>query len=157
MHKNCDPNEIPITTCAFFKECISLLRPEYLQFLFKRGQSQVYRYAEDPATAPNPSRNPLDRIKVLFLRLEEVGRVDLALSGLKFLADSLGMRVLPKSAPIPDKDSMEAELLDDLPHVVNLHTAISEGKSLHEVEILAEKAIRELQEDVVMYKEKLGK
>lgn len=147
-----DPNETPVTTYEFFQKCIALFKPEYLQELFRRSRSQVYRWSENPETASNPSRNPLDRIQTLFRRLEEVERVDLAISALKSLADSIGMRVIPKIAPEPDQPTLQDEMLDDLPHLVRFHDAMKDGKTLGEVERLLEKAVHELHEDYEMYK-----
>lgn len=147
-----DPEKLPLTTHDFFKQCVSIFYPEYIQALFRRSRSQVYRWCENPETASNPSRNPLDRIQSLFLRLEEVGRVDLAISALKTLADSIGMRVIPKIAPEPDQPTLQDEMLDDLPHLVRFHDSMKDGKTLGEVERLLEKAVNELHEDFEMYK-----
>ncbi|MBI9110262.1 hypothetical protein [Maridesulfovibrio ferrireducens] len=157
MAHNSDPEKIPTTSHGFFTDCIGLLTAKGLAEALGISITTAYRQAEDPDLTAEPVRNYLDKIKAVFRRLENIGRVDLAVSGLQFLADSIGMRVIPKSSPVPDKDSLEAELLDDLPHLAAVHTAIMEKKPLEEVERLAFIAIREIEEDVVKYKGELAK
>ena len=93
-------------------------------------------------------RNRLDQLRAVFRRLENIGRADLAVSGIQFLADSIGMTVIPKSCPIPDKAALEAELLDDLPHVSAFHKAIIEKAPIEKIERLAVALKREIDEDV---------
>lgn len=150
-----NPDEIPVTSHGFFQSCIALMGASNLAEVLGMSTSTAYKQGEDPDLVAQPVRNRLDHIRAIFRRLENIGRTDVAISGLKYLADSVGMRVVPKTTHIPDKPTLEAELLDDLEPLAAMHRAMTEGRALVEVERLAEAVIDEIGQDLEKYKEKI--
>ena len=150
-----DPEKIPVTSHGFFQSCIALIGASSLAEALGMSTATAYKQGEDPDLAAQPVRNRLDQLRAVFRRLENIGRADLAVSGIQFLADSIGMTVIPKSCPIPDKATLEEELLDDLPHVSAFHKAVLEKAPIEKIERLAAALKQEIDEDVEKAKEGL--
>jgi len=80
----------------FFTSAQRILGEERLATVWKKSVSQVYRWGADPARCDDPSRNPIDLLKVLFDDLQEVGRDDVVEGALRILAESHGYQVGPR-------------------------------------------------------------
>ena len=146
----------PLTTRRFFQATLNLLGMPYLQKLYKRSTSEIYRWAADPRTNGETRQNPLDRIKRLLEDLYERGYDDIARAAVSILANAIDCEVVPRGHPVPDGKTIEAECLDDYPRLVEFHEAIRAGKSLVEASFLASRAKREIEETLEKYRQEIG-
>lgn len=78
-----------IRTHQLYAAAIQSIGMTELQKLFKRSPTQIYRWARDPDFAEDVERNPLDRMQALLRQLCATGRVDMAESAVKLLADTV--------------------------------------------------------------------
>jgi hypothetical protein len=146
-------NEPVLTTYQFFHACSKVLGYSFLQKLYRRSLRQIYRWGADPAFCEDTEANPLDRLKVIFTRLAEIGREDLALQGLKILAEAIDYDIIPNNKVIPDKQSIEQECLDDYPALTMYHEAIRSNDDLRKIAYLKDKAKIEIEETFIKAKE----
>jgi len=121
----------------FFLSCRKVLGDSFLVSLYNRGMRQIYRWSADPdfTSKVGYERNPLDRIKTLLVRLTEIGRTDVAVSGLSILAHAIDYEVTPINSPLPDQQTVEAEMLDDYPALLKFHEAIRQGAPIEEIRL----------------------
>lgn len=142
-----------LKTWQFFLSCRRILGETFLTTLFNRGPRQIYRWSADPDfTSPEGTeRNPLDRLNAIFERLSERGRIDVALAALSILSGTINCDVIPSLPVIPDKSTIEAEMLDDYPALVKFHEAIRTRKSEDAVKHWCNEAKRELDETLHKY------
>ncbi|WP_319780137.1 hypothetical protein [Maridesulfovibrio sp.] len=123
-----------------------------LQKIFSRGQTQINRYCSSPQHEDH-QRNPLDRLQLLFTKLEEEGEKELVIAALNHLCDSIGYRVQEQGKVIPDKLTVEEECLDDYPEKVELDRLIASNAAPELVRRQGEHTCREIMETVVSYEE----
>jgi hypothetical protein len=137
----------------FFLSCRRVLGDSFLTVLYNRGQRQIYRWSADPDfTDPaGAERNPIDRLKTILERLAERGRQDIALSGLSILAAAIGCEVQPFGITVPDKNTVEDEMLDDYPALIALHNHIRSKESIPTIQHHAAQAKRDIDETVQKY------
>ena len=148
----------PLKSWQFYHSCRKILGRTFLQKLFQRSQTQIYRWSRDPDFCEDVERNPLDRMQILLERLCEIGREDIAQSAVAMLAHIVGCELRCTDPVHPDKENLEAECLDDYPPVNEFHQAASHGESPEVVRYLYQKAKRELDETYEMYcREKVHK
>ena len=122
-----------------------------LQKIFSRGQTQINRYCMSPLCG-DAQRNPLDRLRLMFEKLVEAGEEELVRSSLNILAESIDCRVKARSAPIPDKDTVEEECLDDFPELTELDRLIGRREHPRIVQRQAERVKQEVDETMVSYR-----
>jgi hypothetical protein len=131
----------------FFLSCRRILGETFLNTLYNRSQRQIYRWCADPdLTSGGAERNPLDRMKTLFERLHERGSTDVALSALSYLSAAVGCEVHPIHPILPDKSTVEAEMLDDYPTICRFHEAIRSSEPDEAIRHWCMEAKRELDE-----------
>lgn len=123
-----------------------------LQKIFSRGQSQINRYCSTPIHEDH-QRNPLDRLHLLFSKLEEAGEKELVIAALNHLGTSVGHRVQETPQFIPDKQTVAEECLDDYPEKVELDRLISSNAPPEIVRRQGEHTCREIMETVTSYEE----
>lgn len=109
-------------TWQFYSTCNHVLGMEFMQQLFKRSRTQIYRWAADPdfTAEESSNRNPLDRILVLVSRLRELGRQDVAQSLAARLAHAAGGEFTAAPKPLAHKPITE-EVMDVLPALARYH------------------------------------
>ncbi len=121
-----------------------------LQKIFSRGQSQINRYCSSPLHE-DYQRNPLDRLHLLFSKLDMAGERELVIAALNHLCDSIEHRVHEKVECEPDKLTVEEECLDDYPEKVELDRLISSCAPPEVVRRQGEHTCREIMETVTSY------
>lgn len=146
-----NPELPPLSTWQFYHSCRKILGMATLQKLFKRSPTQIYRWSRDPDFGKDIERNPLDRTQALLKRLCEIGRYDIARGAVSILAATVGCELHYTEPAEPDKDTMEAECLDDYPAVARLHQTIQNGKPTEVIRHLWQEAKRELDETYEMF------
>jgi len=145
----------PLKSWQFFHAARKILGDAFLIKLYSRGKRQIYRWAADPDFTTDHERNPIDRLRVLLSRLCEVGREDVALSGVSMLAEVVGCELKKIEGAEPDGESLEAECLDDYPALTSFHNAIREGDPPEVVRHLWQEAKKELDETWERYRQEL--
>jgi hypothetical protein len=123
-----------------------------MQKIFSRGQSQINRYCSSPQHEDH-QRNPLDRLHLLFSKLEEEGEKELVIAALNHLCSSVGYRIQEQQEIIPDKLTVEEECLDDYPEKVELDRLIAINAAPELVRRQGEHTCREIMETVTSYEE----
>ncbi|MBC2741576.1 MAG: hypothetical protein HGJ93_00625 [Desulfosarcina sp.] len=144
----------PLESWQFFHACCKQLGISHLQKLFKRSQTQIYRWARDPATGVDVEKNPIDRLMHLLREMDERGKTDVVVGVLDILVNSVGYDIVRRRDVVPDGETLEDELLDDYPAVVNFHNAIRLCERRNVIQHLCEAAKREIQETYVKAVEK---
>ena len=148
----------PLKTYQFYAACRKILGAATLQKLFKKSPTQIYRWGRDPNFCEDVERNPLDHLNVLLERLCELGRDDIARSAVDILAKTVDCELCCIDIANPDKDTVEAECLDDYPPVNRFHQAIQSKEDPEIVRHLWQEAKRELDETWEMYaRDRAGK
>lgn len=147
----------PLKTWQFFRACRKTLGNSFMQKLYNRGLRQLHRWSADPDFCEDHERNPLDRLKILLARLNEIGREDVALSAVEMLAQAIGCEICRNGeAVVPDQETIEAECLDDYPALVEFHQAVKDGADEVMVRHYWQAAKRELDETYHRYQQGEG-
>lgn len=123
-----------------------------MQKIFSRGQTQINRYCLHPR-CDDYQRNPLDRLRILFELLVEGGSAELVQYALNYLAETVGCRLHPLEHPLPDKETVEEECLDDFPELVEMDRMIAVEEHPRVVIAQSEKAKGEIDETIESYRE----
>jgi hypothetical protein len=144
---------LPIKTWQFYHACKHHLGVATIQKLFKVSPRQIDRWACDPDFAESSQRNPMDRYETLLKKLMELGAVDVARATVDRQAAIVGCSLQCEGDVVPDKETLEAECLDDLPALAVLHRAMLNKEPIQVVNDLARKAIKDIKEDLVLYQE----
>jgi len=63
----------PLTSWEFFLFCRKVLGISFLQKVFQRGHSEIYRWSRDPEFTADSKRNPLDRLRLLLKEMRNQG------------------------------------------------------------------------------------
>lgn len=140
----------------FFLSCQNILGQTFLTTLFNRGSRQIYRWCADPdfAAPDGIERNPLDKLRTLFERLHERGRTDVAQAALSMLSNVIGYQTIPVIPCMPDKPTIEAEMLDDYPAILKFHESIMNHESDDAVRYWCDAAKRELDQTLCKHSNK---
>ncbi len=147
---NRKPSGPPKTSWEFFSSCIYYLGKKSLTSLFQRGERQIERWAADPSTTSGSYRNPVDRYEILLNMLMEKGKEKIAQTIVSRQADIVGCELNRKNLPIPDKETLEHEVIDDLPSKVNFdNVLLNKNSTKEECRIAMDQLIIELKENYV--------
>jgi hypothetical protein len=122
-----------------------------LQNIFNRGLRSIYRWSADRDFTADNTRNPVDRLRVLFSRLTELGRRDMACAALRILAEACGCEIQERGEAEPDKCDIRDECLDDYPAVAEFHESIRDEAEMGHIYYLKEEAKKELDETFVCH------
>lgn len=136
----------PLKTWEFFLFARKSLGITFLQKLFQRGHSEIYRWSRDPEFTGDSKRNPLDRLRILVREMVNQGYDREARAGVAMLAEEVGCSLADIDAVKPDKSNILEECLDDHPPLARFHEAIQQKRSRNEVRHLWQEARRELDE-----------
>ena len=131
------------------KQIIS--RKEFMDCLVI-GASQENRYCQDPRH-PDYRRNPVDRIRNLVSALILKEAHSLAHTLVNHIAEPLACRLAPINEPIPDKENLYEECIDDYCAKTKLDEMIRAGESMEVVMQQADMCKREIEETIVLYRE----
>jgi len=146
---NREPSAPPGQTWEFFSACIHFLGKASLTSLFQRGERQIERWSADPATSGS-QRNPIDRYELLLSKMVEAGQEDLAKSIVTRQAHIIGCELVSKNMPVPDKDTVELEIIDDMQVKTHYNDKLLDPKATQEeCRNAMDISIRELKENYV--------
>jgi hypothetical protein len=130
--ENMDRRCMEYQTWQFYSTCNRVLGLEFMQRLFKRSRTQIYRWAADPDFVDDltSNRNPLDRVIVLISRLCELGREDVARSLVARLALAVGGEfTVPAEQIAPSTKTIAEECLGVLPSLAHFHDVCNDPES----------------------------
>lgn len=122
--------------------------------IFKRSSAHIYRWAADPDCTEYARRNPIDRIRIVFERMEELGKGEMCRAMVDYLSEPLGGQFSWRSDAESDKLHPDMEAADSLMAlsavVDHVREALVDGR-LDEIEELGlmelvRQAQRELEE-----------
>ncbi|KAB1442918.1 hypothetical protein [Pseudodesulfovibrio senegalensis] len=145
-------NRLETETWEVMQSCKRLLGTTRLQKIFSRGRTQINRYCMDPRFE-DAQRNPLDRLIAMFKLVVQAGGEETVRAALNMLASPLGCRVQELDAPVPDKETVEEECLDDYPELVELNRLIAMRSHPDTVRRQAEITMREIGETCTLYEQ----
>ena len=144
-----DIKTIPIKTWQFHNACKILLGMTSLTKLFKISPRQIDRWACDPDFTESSQRNPMDRYEALLKKLMEIGSFDMARRAVDRQARIVGCE-LRCTDVVPDKESIQDELLDNLPALAEYQESVRAKKPIGVIRSLAQKVITEIEEDLAL-------
>ena len=130
---------------------------ELLADMLDVSVTQVRRYSRNPKMnfADPASPNPLDKTLDIIEELSDLEREDMILSFLNMIACRHGFYV-SKDVPVkPDKKTLELEILDDHPILVEWHEAMLNKEPLHVIRTGLEKVNNEKMQTYIKYTERL--
>lgn len=138
---------IPVKTWQFFNACKRHLGLKFLTNHFKVGPRQYDRWSCDPEFADSAQRNPQDRLEALYKKMMDIGQKDIARAGVDRFVRIVecGMYV---NQPQSDKDSIDEELLDNLPALAAYQEAVTSKAPIGEIRAKAMELIQEIHEDL---------
>lgn len=140
---------IPVKTWQFFHACKTHLGTETLTKLFQVSLRQVDRWSCDPDFTESTRKNPVDRYETLLKKLMERGVLDIARAMVDRQARIVGC-VLKTGQAEPDKDTLEHELLDNMPAYAEYQEAARTGQPIQVIRGLAYRAIDEIEQDLAL-------
>lgn len=136
--------KIAIETHEFFNLYRKAFGLVHTRKLFGVQSNQtVYKWCADPDFNGETRPNPLDRLESMIWNLLKADEHETAQRLVDRLANIVGCQLVCEDSE-PDKPTLNAELLDDLPAIANYHTAIREKRNPVEVRELLRKAKDEL-------------
>ncbi len=136
----------PLKSWQFFHSCRKVLGESFLQKLYKRSLTQIYRWSADPNLCADTERNPLDHLEAILLRLSEIGRPDIAQAAVSILADAVGCELRCLEPVIPEEISIEEKCLDVYPVLINFLEALRKEESPDVIRHLWQQSKRTLDE-----------
>ena len=149
-----------VETWQFFNSCIEIFKPlckksggkGFLSKLFGVEHRQIERWSSDPDFTSSAQRNPMDKYETVLKRLVELGRKDVAIGAVDRQAQIVDSQ-LTRPNTIPDKQTLNDELLDDLPAISAFHTAMRNGEHLLVVRELFSSAQDEIAQSYEAYRQ----
>jgi len=138
-----------ITTWQFYNACKIILGMTCLTKLFKISERQIARWACDPDYTESSQRNPMDRYEALLKKLIEIGSFDMARGAVDRQARIIGCE-LKFTEVVPDKNSIQEELLDNLPALAEYQEAVRANQPIEKIRALHAKVIDELEQDLAL-------
>lgn len=146
---NRKPTSPPKKTWEFFSACIYYLGKSTLTSLFQRSERQIERWSADPKTS-GTAKNPVDKYETLLEKLVQENHTDIARSVVSRQAHIVGCDLAPKKLPQPDKETLEYELIDDIPAKAEYDRILMDPLSTREAcKASLDTIIRELTENYV--------
>lgn len=146
---------IPVKSWQFFHACKVRLGKSTLTDLFKKSIRQIDRWSCDPDFSESAQRNPMDKYETLLNKLVERGVMDIAQAAVDRQARIVGCE-LKFSDAFPDKDTIEEELLDNLPALAEYQKAVTDRRPFAVIRQAAMKVIREIEEDLALIEAERG-
>jgi len=148
---NRKPTRIPVDPHEWFSGAIYHLTKTVLSKIWNVSNRTMERWSADSTYTESVTKNPLVMLGITLEKLMEKGKADFARACVDLLAQIVGCQLACDGETTPDKENLSDELLDDLPAVTELHTAIINREPETIVRNLLSKAKRELDEDYQAY------
>lgn len=133
-----------------YDEARKVLRNELYEIYGNRNARMIDYWAQDPRCSAERKRNPIDRLELLFSKLIEVGKREIAVAGLRILAGQVGCVLKDCGEVVPDRETLLGEIVDDMPCLTAYQKAL-EGDDLEEVDRAEAALQRELAENRVKF------
>jgi hypothetical protein len=146
----------PLKSWQFFKAIAKVLGRSQCHAIFNCSEREFYRWGADPDSCGDIRKNPLDLIAAACRKADLIGHTDIAVAPAHILAEPFNCRVSMAPDVTPNRPTIEAECLDDHPAMVAFHEGIRRGLPLEEVGALRDRAVHEIEETFVKYREGQG-
>jgi len=146
----------PLKSWQFFKAIAKVLGRSQCHDIFNCSEREFYRWGADPDACGDIRKNPIDLIAAACRKVDLVGHTDIAVAPARILAEPLNCRVTLAPDVEPNRSTLDGECLDDHPALVDFHEGIRRGLSLEAIGALRDKAIQEIEETFVKYREARG-
>jgi hypothetical protein len=138
---------IPVETWQFYAALKKILGKNKLTTFFSVSPRQIDRWSCDPDYSESARRNPSDRYEGLLKKLMELGREDIARAVVDRQARIVGCTLTCNSA-VPDKSTLQEELLDNLTVLAKYQEAHINGESPAVIREAAHQVIDEILQDL---------
>lgn len=148
--------QIPSTTWEFMALARDVIGLPAFHRIFGVEKSQVSRWAVNPDFSADSQRNPLDRLRMLFERMVEAGESAAVVSMISELARPLGGPVEVCAPVIPERETVQEELLDIHPACTEHSQSIREDRGIRAVEHWEAMSIKEIREATEKYRQEIG-
>lgn len=119
-----------------------------------RSSRLIDYWAQDPAFCADPKRNPIDRMEMLLQALDKEGLRPVAVALIRLLAGAIDCKVVDRRKVVPDKETLQEEIIDDFPFLAEYQKAL-QGDDLEAVDHAEEELRRELAENRVRFIEQV--
>ncbi len=129
-----------------------LHKEKMLEIYGNRSSRLINYWAQDPRCCADPKRNPIDRLEMMVQELAKANGKDVAMAAVRRLAGAIGLNIMERQEAIPDKDTLQEEIIDDMPCLVAYQKALM-GNDLEEVDRTEAELKRELAENRVKFLE----
>lgn len=129
-----------------------LHKEKMLEIYGNRSSRMINYWAQDPKCCADPKRNPIDRLEKMVQELAKVDGKDVAIAVVRRLAGSIGLTIVSRKEAVPDKDTLQEEIIDDMPCLVAYQNALL-ANDLEEVDRTEAELKRELAENRVKFLE----
>lgn len=140
-----------------FHAAIKTLSAGVLASIFGKANIRtVYLYGADPDFTEQRCKNPLEALHLMFRKMDEVGRGDVARCAIDYLSTAIDD--LGQLEPVGElKKTIDAEVLQDYAAVANLRKLIDEQADPAAVKLALHEAMEELQRTYAKYLQELGR
>ena len=115
----------------------------------------AYLYGQDPAYTEKRCKNPLEAMHMMFSRLDEIGRGDVARAGIAYLQTAIEPNEHEAVADL--QPTLQEEILADYSAVAALQRGIEECEDVDLVDTLKQRAIDEIERTYAKYLQDCGK
>jgi hypothetical protein len=131
-----------------------ILSVNYIATMFGVTIRTVQRWiAQRPYVSEESVReNPIEHFERILKRLINDGYTDIARAIISRFANIAGCNLINCVHVKPDKDHVEAEMLDDYPSLVEFHESIKKGANIDTIRFRAQKLFEEIEETIESYK-----
>lgn len=132
------------------------LTPGVIATIFgKSNVRSAYSYGQDPAVTQHRCKDPIEAVRMMLERLDEVGRGDVAKAAIAYMATAIEEEYL---APVEDlQPTLELEMLKDFGAVASLQNAIENEMPVDVVDNFRHEAVEEIDRTFAKYVEIQGK
>jgi len=135
--------------------CNRRLGKTWMASHYQRSTRQLERWAADPKRTEHAQNNPLDRLEIMLDELCARGFVDDAQSAVAYLAEVVGCELYCTEDGIPDKATLNEELLDDYDAINAYAKGVRDKEKPAVVQKLKRKAKEEINQTYTKYLETL--
>jgi len=126
-------------TWQFFKQVNQIFGIRYLIKLYSRKKTAVYSWCADPKYCVTNKRNPLDRIRDIFVDLHKAGKTDIAIAAINLLLESVDYETIPFKETKSVNSNIKDECLNNFQAMAKLQEVLLSDKTPEQVRSLGRK------------------
>ena len=126
-------------TWQFFKQVNHIFGIRYLIKLYSRKKTAVYSWCADPKYCVTNKRNPLDRIRDIFVDLHKAGKTDIAIAAINLLLESVDYETIPFKETKSVNSNIKDECLNNFQAMAKLQEVLLSDKTPEQVRSLGRK------------------